>query len=280
MNQLKTLLRQAISTLAQAGCDTPRLDTEVIFAHLLNQERSWLYAHGDDLLSAATAQALAAAIQRRARREPVAYITGRREFFGLTFEVTPEVLIPRPETELLVEKALSLLGAGPALVVDVGTGSGCIAISLAVHRPRAKIVATDISPGALHVARRNARRHGVLERLRFIQADSPACLKGPFDLLVSNPPYIAAHELESLMPEVTHYEPRLALTDDGTGLSIVERILAQAPTLLKPGGTLLLEFGAAQGVAVLDLARANCPGAIFKIEQDLAGRDRLLVGRF
>lgn len=280
MYQLKALLRQAILTLTQAGCDTPRLDAEVIFAHLLNQERSWLYAHGDGLLSEATAQALAAAIQRRARREPVAYITGRREFFGLIFEVTPEVLIPRSETELLVERALSLLGAGPALVVDVGTGSGCIAISLAVHRPLARIVAMDISAGALNVARRNVRRHGVLERLRFIQADSLAGLKGPFDLLVSNPPYISAHEIESLMPEVAHYEPRLALTDGDTGLSIVERILAQAPTLLKPGGALLLEFGAAQGVAVLDLAGANCPGAIFKIERDLAGRDRLLVGRF
>ena len=278
--QVKSVLQQAILTLSLAGCDTPRLDAEVILAHLLTQERSWLYAHSYDLLSEAMVQAFAEAIQRRVKRAPVAYITGEREFFGLAFEVRPAVLIPRPETELLVEQAIQLIGHRPSLVVDVGAGSGCIAIALALHCSQARLVATDISSDALHIARRNAARHGVADRLYFIQTDLLAGLKGPVDLLASNPPYISTSEMETLTPEITQYEPRLALTDGGTGLSIIAKILAEAPAIIRPGGVLLLEFGAGQGPQVLRLAQTYSPAAAFEIKPDLAGRDRLLMGRF
>lgn len=280
MYQVKALLQQAIIALSEAGCDAPRLDAEVIFAYVLQQDRSWLYAHSDEAIAQVVAEAFERCIQRRAKREPVAYITGRREFFGLTFEVTPHVLIPRPETELLVEETLQLLKQEKPLIADVGTGSGCIAVSLALHLPGATIIATDVSVDALAVARRNAIRHGVAKRIYFIQDDLLASLNRPIDVLVSNPPYISAGELKTLAPEVRHYEPQFALTDGGSGLSIIERLLATAATVVKPGGFLLLELGAGQGVQVLSLARARCLKAGFEIKQDLAGRDRMLVGSF
>ena len=277
---IKHCLQKAIGQLQAAGCDTPRLDAEVILAFVLERDRSWLYAHNDEVVPEWLAKQYEGLIQRRMRREPVAYIIGQREFFGLSFAVTPAVLIPRPETELLVERALQLAPKTNGLIVDIGTGSGCIAIALARHLPQVQIMATDISAAALMVARRNARRHGVVDRVMFAQCHLLAALAGPVDLLVVNPPYIAVAELARLAPEVAYYEPRLALTDADTGLSLIEQLLKEAPKIIKPAGWLLLEFGADQGDQVLDMARLHSPQAEFEVVQDLAGRDRLLLGQF
>jgi release factor glutamine methyltransferase len=213
------------------------------------------------------------------RQEPVAYITGEREFFGLPFYVTPQVLIPRPETELLVELALELIKP-ESLVVDLGAGSGCLAVSLAVHAPTVRVIATDISAGALAVARQNILRHAVAERITLVQADLLVGIKGPVDLLVSNPPYISEEEMHTLSAGVRNFEPPLALTDQSTGLRVIERILKSASTRIKSGGVLLIEFGAFQGQQALTLARAYSSQADFQIKKDLAGRDRVLVGYF
>lgn len=280
---VRDFLHNAIRTLTEAHCDTPRLDAEVIIAHFLNKDRSWLYAHGDEEIAAPVHQQLAALIARRAQREPVAYITGQREFFGLSFKVTPDVLIPRPETELLVEHALQRFprnSSAPQHIVEVGTGSGCIAISIAVHRPLAHITATDISSAALKVAQRNAYIHDVAPQIDFVQGDLLAGYNAPIDLLLSNPPYIASNEMAVLKPDVADYEPAISLTDSSNGLSIIERLLIEGCPIIRTNGALLIEIGAAQGSAVLAMAQTCCPTGTFNIEPDLAGRDRLLVGQF
>lgn len=277
MITVKQALYAAIEQLSQAGSDSPRLDAEVLLGHLLGQERAWLYAHPETPLSPETTARYRHLLHRRANHEPVAYLTGEREFFGLTFAVAPPVLIPRPETELLVELALSRL-TGPARVWDIGAGSGCIAVAVAVHAPQARLIAADISAPALALARQNARRHGVANRLALVQANLLAGLSGPVDLIISNPPYIALAEMDSLAPTVKHYEPALALTDGATGLTLIERLLAQAATRLSPGGAILIEIGAGQGNAALLLARRYFPHGYFEIKPDLAGKDRVLLG--
>jgi release factor glutamine methyltransferase len=195
------------------------------------------------------------------------------EFYGLEFTVTPDVLIPRPETETLVEQALA---RRPRTVVDVGTGSGCVAVALAVHLPHAWVWATDLSRAALRVAATNARRHGVADRILFIQADLLLPLRGPVDLVVSNPPYVAEEEWPALPPSVREYEPRQALDGGPGGLQVIRRLLEDAPRLLRPGGTLLVEIGADQGSRVTAMVCTCIPGARARIHTDLAGRDRVL----
>ncbi|MFQ5578277.1 MAG: peptide chain release factor N(5)-glutamine methyltransferase, partial [Anaerolineae bacterium] len=268
----------AIRTLSSARCPTPRLDAEVLLAHVLQTNRAWLHAHRNDPLAPDAARAYSRLIQRRARHEPVAYITGEREFFGLSFEVTPAALIPRPETELLVELALERLPPG-AVAVDVGTGSGCIAVSLAVHAPAARLIATDISAAALALARQNARRHGVARRITFVQTNLLAGVILPADVIVSNPPYISAADMQTLPPGVKQYEPSLALHGGDTGLRLIKELLRRALPALKTGGWLLVEIGAAQRQPALALAKALCPQAEFWVKKDLAGRDRVLLGR-
>lgn len=277
---LRQVLARAIQRLAAAGCDSPRLDAEVLLAHVLGQDRAWLYkypvAHPDPV----ALNRLAELLSRRERREPVAYLTGYKEFFGLEFEVNPAVLIPRPETELLVETALQFAQSRSSLsIIEVGTGSGCIAVALARHLPAARIRAVDISPDALTVARRNAQRHAVADRVDLVQADLLQPVAGPFDLIASNPPYVSHRELVAgtMQPEVARYEPRLALDGGDEGLAVINRLLAQARTKLKPGGWVLVEIGAAQGQAGLHLAREYLPGAEIELKQDLAGLDRLLI---
>ncbi len=276
---VKHALTQAISTLSPTGADTPRLDAEVLLAHLLRQNRAWLVAHNDFSLSLEIEAQYKRSIQRRAQHEPVAYIIGQREFYGLTFHVSPQTLIPRPETELLVEEALRLIQPNWR-VLDVGTGSGCIAITLALHAPQITVFASDISAGALAVARQNARQHRAAKRIKFFQADLLKGLNGPFNLIVSNPPYISMEEWASLAPGVKDYEPSLALNDGASGLKIIEKILQDAPAKLASEGALLIEIGAGQGSAALKLAQKYCPLHRFEIKQDLARRDRLLIGRF
>lgn len=275
----KHLLTIAIPRLQAAGCDTPRLDAELLLAHICRRDRAWLYAHLTDPLPHHIPPAFETVLCRREAREPVAYIIGKRAFFGLDFYVTPAVLIPRPESELLVSLALDLLPADePAHLADVGTGSGCLAISLAVARPQWRCTAVDIAPAALAVAARNAAWHGVTRQIRLQQSHLLNSLTEPADLILANPPYIAPSTLPHLAPEVRQYEPPHALTDFQTGLSLIETLLQTAPAHLKPPGHIIIEIGADQGQAVLNLARSYCPQARFRIDTDLAGRDRVLVG--
>lgn len=273
-------LKTAVQRLAAAHCETPQLDAEILLAHTLNQTRTWLLSYPQAQLAAEQSQAFWHTIERRAAREPVAYITGHKEFFALDFAVSPAVLIPRPETELLVETALQLAAAWPQpTLADVGAGSGCIAVALASRLPRAQITAIDISAAALAVARHNAQQHSVAERITFLPGDLLAPLPHPVDLIASNPPYVSQPQLAATAPEVQQFEPRLALDGGPAGLDIIERLLAQAPKKLKPGGALLVEIGFDQGAAVKKLAQSYFPGAEVHIKPDLAGLDRLLVVR-
>lgn len=272
---VKQALYAAIAQLSRAGSYSPRLDAEVLLGYLLGQERAWLYAHPETILPPEIIDRYRQLLQRRADHEPVAYLTGEREFFGLSFAVAPPVLIPRPETELLVELALSRI-SGPARVWDIGAGSGCIAVAVAVHAPQARLIAADISAPALALARQNARRHNVANRVALVQADLLAGLIGPVDLIISNPPYIPLADMATLAPTVKNYEPALALTDQSTGLTIIKRLLAQAAPRLKPGGAMLIEIGAEQGNVALALAHRYFPHSRFEIKPDLAGKDRVL----
>ena len=209
--------------------------------------------------------------------EPLPYVLGRWHFYGREFAVTPAVLIPRPETETLVEHALAWLRAHPdrRRVTDVGTGSGALAVTLAAEKPAVRVTATDISPAALEVARRNARRHSVADRIAFVETDLLTALAGAFDLIVANPPYIPIAELANL--PVAQHEPREALDGGADGLATIRRLLAQAQTRLAAGGALMLEIAASQGGAARAAALEAFPASKVVVHPDLAGRDRVLV---
>jgi release factor glutamine methyltransferase len=261
--------------------DIPGLNAQVLLARLLNRPRSWVLAHPEAPLTGNRFAALEALVARREGGEPLPYILGAWEFFGLEFEVTPDVLIPRPETELLVERAiiwLRKLGPGrrELRVLDVGTGSGCIAISLAVNLPGLSITATDISPAALKVARRNAEKFHVADRISFLEADliPDSLLPDPFSLIVANPPYVPTKTLHKT--PVYGREPTLALDGGSDGLALIRRILAKAPDQLGSGGMLLMEIETSEGPAVHSLASEAFPKARIQLHQDLADHDRLL----
>ncbi|MFQ5594689.1 MAG: peptide chain release factor N(5)-glutamine methyltransferase, partial [Anaerolineae bacterium] len=254
---------QVTSVLRRVDLDTPRLDAEVLLAHALGISRPALLARLHDLLPAKARTAIVELIHRRLHHEPVAYLTGNKEFYGLNFYVDHRVLIPRPETELLVERALALRTTHCALrhtqphIVDVGTGSGCIAISLATHLPQAQVHATDISPEALEVARINAQRHAVEDRVHLTREDLLDGLEPDlrFDIIVANLPYVAKPELAQLPPDICGYEPvEPALVAGPDGMTLIRRLLAQAPTRLRRDGAVLLEIGARQGADVSALA--------------------------
>ena len=228
----------------------PRRDAELLLAHLLGWDQAALLTHPERLLSLAEADQFESMLSRRLASEPLQYITGVQEFFGLSFEVSPAVLIPRPETEHLVEAVLERFGRESSpRIVDVGTGSGAIAVALAHAIPRSRVTAVDFSSAALEVAQRNAERHGVLERVTLLQSDLLAALESAdFEVVVSNPPYIA--EGEVLEPQVFNYEPRSALYAGPTGLEVYERLIPQARKVLKPQGWLMLEIGYGQSKAL------------------------------
>jgi release factor glutamine methyltransferase len=275
---LAETLRHASQILAAAGCEASRLDSEVLLAHVLDQGRAWLYAHPEYILSPTQSSAYQSLVSRRARREPVAYLTRHKEFCALDFFVTPDVLIPRPETESLVERAVQWVmnSSWAGTIADVGTGSGAIAVTLAAHLPRAHVVAIDSSSAALAVARYNAARHGVPNRVFPLQGDLLAPLRGPLDLIVANPPYLSQAELAGAPPEVARWEPRAALDGGPDGLDVIRRLLGTASTRLGIGGALLVEIGAGQGPDVLGLARCYFPQATVEIARDYADRDRVL----
>jgi release factor glutamine methyltransferase len=274
---LASLLAEGARTLAGSGASA-RLEAQLLLAHVLGASRAQLHSHPETTADAAQAERYRRLLGRRAAGEPLAYLTGRREFWSLDLAVTPAVLIPRPETELLVERALALGPPGDARAADLGTGSGAIALALARERPRWRIVATDVSAAALAVARANAAALGA-SGIEFLAGSWFAPLAGArFDLLVSNPPYVAADD-PALGDPALAFEPPLALTPPGGDALAALRLLAQgAPAHLLPGGWLLLEHGASQGPQV----RAELVAAGFahvRSHRDLAGHERMTEGR-
>ena len=261
------------------GLDSPRLTAELLLAHVLHTSRVRLYTDLDRPLEAGELAAYRGLIARRAAGEPTSYLTGTREFYGRTFAVDPRVLVPRPETQLLVEAVLQAVPRDAEIrVLDLCTGSGCVGITLALERPRARVLATDTSPGAVEVARANAAALGPADRFEARLGDLLAPVEGepPFDVVVANPPYVPTGELPTLSPEVRR-EPPLALDGGADGLDVVRRIAEEAPRRLVPGGLLALEIGDGQGPAVHSLLEAAGYGSV-RIERDLARHDRLALG--
>jgi release factor glutamine methyltransferase len=253
---VRAALKQGISQLREANVPSFTLAAEMLLLHTLEKERTWLYTHPEHAISQADADRFHSLLNRRAAGEPTQHLTGKQEFWGLEFEVTPDVLIPRPETEHLIEVALDRLAVreiragrkqtltGEGLrIVDVGTGSGCIAIALAKELAGAQITATDISQAALAVAKRNAARHSVADRTAFLELNLLTGLAGKYDLIVSNPPYIGRKEKNTLMREVRDHEPELALYGGEEGYELYAELIAQAARTVIRGGLLVLELG-------------------------------------
>jgi release factor glutamine methyltransferase len=272
---IATTLRHIRQRL-QPVSDTPALDAQVLLAHVLEVSRSWLLAHPEAELSGEAENRLQAALARLESGEPLPYVLGHWEFYGLDLSLSPDVLIPRPETELLVEQAIDWLKAHPQRrrAADVGSGSGCIAVALAVHVPDLRLVAGDISLAALKIAQRNAVHHHVAERIDFLASDLLPPVATHFDLICANLPYIPTKVLKSLA--VYRSEPSLALAGGLQGLDLIQRLLFSAPSRLAQGGLILLEIEASQGEAACRLATQAFPQAKVHLLQDLAGRDRLV----
>ncbi|HEX5559129.1 MAG TPA: peptide chain release factor N(5)-glutamine methyltransferase [Gaiellales bacterium] len=278
MRQLGEVLRLSAGYLSEHGSPTPRLDAELLIGHALGLPRIELYTNFDRPLDEPELAACRALLERRGRREPVAYILGRWGFHGLDLAVDARVLVPRPETEVLVERCLALLdGLDAPRVADVGTGSGAIALAIKAARPDAAVTATDVSADALTVARANAAALGL--ELDLAEADVLAGVEGRFALVASNPPYIGEAEVAGLEPEVAEYEPRLATVAGPAGTEVLERLAAAAPAALEPGGWLVVECGAGQAEAVCGLLAAAGAVETFA-EPDLAGIDRVVGGRW
>jgi release factor glutamine methyltransferase len=242
-------LESATAALASVGLPTPRLDAEVLLASYLKKDRVWLFVHSERRLSPLEAEDFRRWVLRRQQREPVAYLVGHKEFWSLDFAVDSRVLIPRPDTEVLVEEVLNMLAlhrTDQPEILELGTGSGAIAVALASELPEARITATDLSPEALAVAAGNADRHSLTGRIEFLQGNLFAPVKGRFDVIVSNPPYIAAEDYVQLPDGVRNFEPREALLAGKEGMDYYVEIIPQAASFLKPGGWLLLEIGAGQ----------------------------------
>jgi release factor glutamine methyltransferase len=280
---LRSALLRGAGFLRDAGIDSAQIDAEVLLRNVLGIEKAQLYSALDEPLSAGHRLRFQEMLGRRIRREPVAYITGRKEFWSLDFVVTPKALIPRPETELLVEVALERLKSTASRtpnILDLGTGSGIIAVCLAKERLEAKLLAVDIASPALEVARINSRRHGVSGRIDLIQGDLFAALgagKRLFDLIVSNPPYIRSGELSLLAPEISRWEPMTALDGGRDGIEYYRRIIGEAIEHLAPGSSIVLEIGADMAPVVTELfvcAGGYGPASVY---QDYAGKERVIA---
>jgi release factor glutamine methyltransferase len=297
---VKDALARSAAWLAEKGIESARLDAGLLLGHVLAMGRLDLYLAWDRPLTQKEKDDYRALLKRRADHEPVAYIVGAREFFGLRLRVTPDVLIPRPETEILIERAIELVrldaaarvsaaspgqgeksndAARSVRIADVGTGSGAIAIALAHEIPEACLVATDVSPAALDVARENARTHGVAERIDFRRAALLEGVDGDLDMVVSNPPYVAERDRGSLPPDVVCFEPHGALFAGEDGLSVIADLIPQAAEKLRAGGSLALEIGEGQAAAVAELLAATRQFEAPEIRRDYQGIERVVVAR-
>ena len=269
--------------LRKHGSESPRLEAEILLAHARKCPRIQLYVQYNELLTDDQRSLMRDLVRRRALAEPVAYLVGHREFFALDFFVTPDVLVPRPETETLV---LQLIAAAKSLsnprILDVGTGSGCIAIAAAVNVPGAIVTATDISARAIDVARENARRHNVADRVRILEGDlfAPLPRDDQFEIVVSNPPYVADGEMETLPADIRLHEPHLALRAGRDGLDVITPLIAEAPSRLAPGGLLLIEIAPEQALAVTALVTATGKFEPARTIKDSAGSERVVMARF
>ena len=281
METVQALLAWAIPLLAGAGVETPRLDAELLLAHVCGKTRGWMWAHTEMALSAQEVDQFRALCARRAQREPLPYLLGEWEFYGRAFYVSPAVLIPRPETELLVEAVLEWARKEAATdIADIGAGSGAIAVTLAAESPALRIIAIDISPAALALARRNAARHAVEARITFLTGDLLQPLRDagipPLDVIVANLPYIAEEDYAGLMPEVRDYEPATALRGGEDGLALIRRLIAECPVHLRHGGLLALELGMGQADTVTRLL-VTAHWRRIRVIADYAGIPRHIV---
>lgn len=266
--------------------ESPRLQAELLLAHQLNLPRMKLYLNFERTLAPAETDAFRELVKRRGQREPLQHIIGSVSFCGLEIAVSRSVLVPRPETELLAEQGwtflnqLSTATAPPPTALDFGTGSGCLAIALAVRCPVVQVVAIEISADALALARQNAARHGAGERIQFLEGDGFAALpdQARFDLIISNPPYIPTAELDALQPEVRDYDPRVALDGGADGLQHYRRVAAEAAQFLKPGGKIMLEFGDGQAESAREIFECQ-KWIVESILEDYTQRPRILIAR-
>ena len=268
--------------LVRSGVESAPLTAQLLLGHVLGRERVYILSHPEQPLDEACASSFVGLIRRRAAGEPHQYLVGAQEFYGRSFEVNPAVLIPRPETEILVERAVTLAkeGGSAPRIVDVGTGSGCIAVTLACECPHARIVATDISAGALAVAARNARRHAVPSCVNFLAGNllEPFAARPLFDLVLSNPPYVSIADAGTLSRTVVEHEPPTALFAGESGLEVIERLIPQARERLVPGGWLLMEIGMGQASAVCEIVFRQRFDLVDTLA-DLQGIARCLVAR-
>ena len=290
---IRTLLTHAFHQLDLAHVDAPRTTARVLLAQALGKPKEWLITHDDAIPDAAAIATFQTLLNRVAAHEPMAYVLGHREFYGLDFAVDKRVLIPRPETEMLVELVLEEVRKEEApfsfLAIDIGTGSGAVPVALTKQASDIRLMATDVSKDALEVARGNAARHGVADRITFTQsdllADVPADLLREVRVLTANLPYVTTEEIEGLQPEIQEHEPRVALDGGVDGLDLIRQLLNQIADLVKAGQVPLLraaylEFGASQGPAMLVAAQAILPLARCEILKDLAKLDRVLSVHF
>jgi release factor glutamine methyltransferase len=280
------LIRWTDERFQREGLATPRLDAEILLAETLGVDRVGLYTHFDQPLRPAELAQFKKLIQRRLHREPVAYIVGKREFWSLPFIVTPDVLIPRPETEVLVGEALKVLSPQDQKerdfkILEIGTGSGAVSVALAKELPSAFIVATDLSEEALSIAKKNAAQNGVRERIRFLKGDlfNPLAKGSRFELIITNPPYIPQDHFPYLAPEVRDFEPRIALDGGNDGLTFFRQALPRVGEFLNSEGWFLAEIGAGQDQKVRQLAEANPELDSCDFVQDLAGIKRVFKAK-
>jgi release factor glutamine methyltransferase len=291
------LLTWTTDFLKGKGADSPRLDAEVLLAHARGCKRIELYTAFEEEPAEAVRTTFRELVGRRAKGTPVAYLVGRREFFSLDFAVTPDVLIPRPETESLVVRAIDLAkqpstqssnesasqgtGRGNIRIADVGTGSGIIAVTMAKQVEKSQVTAIDVSPAAIEVAKRNAEKHGVADRVQFVESDlfSKVAVDKKFDLVLSNPPYVASEEMTSLLADVRDHEPHLALDGGKLGTEIIERLIPQAAERLNPGGWLLIEVGAENARRVEELVRGNPSFELAETIKDIANLPRVVQAK-
>lgn len=273
------LLSWTTEFLKKRGSESPRLDAEVMLASVLGWERVQLYTHFEDEIGEAQRGRYRDLVRRRAEGAPVAYLVGRKEFYSLRFDVSPAVLIPRPESEFVVIEAIEALKTLEApRLVDVGTGSGCLAVACAHQLTKAKVTAIDLSPKALEVARKNAERHKLIDRVEFLEGDllGPLADAPTLDAIVSNPPYIPTDDVANLEPGVRDHEPILALDGGADGLEVVRRLIREAAPRLKPGGHLILEIGTAQEASVRELLSDEQVWELRPTIRDLQGHPRVI----